>query len=77
MIIVETVCVGKTLCHVGDVCLNLANYFVSFYLPSDYGDGGYFLFDGDISDNILLATGGKFELTESTEVQPGTGQSIS
>jgi hypothetical protein len=43
----------------------------------DYGDGGYFLYEGEISDDILLATGGEFETTDIKIVQTGTGKSIS
>jgi hypothetical protein len=43
----------------------------------DYGEGRYNLYDGDVSNNILLASGGKYELMESTIVQPGREQSTS
>ncbi|KAL7512812.1 hypothetical protein ACHAXN_009928 [Cyclotella atomus] len=43
----------------------------------DYGDGVYFLYEGEPSDDMLLATGGKFETSESKIVQTGTGKSIS
>ena len=43
----------------------------------DYGNGGYDLYDGAVENGILLATGGKYELTEMTVIQPGKKASIS
>jgi hypothetical protein len=42
----------------------------------DYGDGGYNLYDGDVDDGILLATGGKFGSSETVVVEPFKEKSI-
>jgi hypothetical protein len=36
----------------------------------DYGNGGYELYNGDVADGVLLASGGDYELVESVLVEP-------
>ena len=42
----------------------------------NYGNGGYKLYDGAVDNNILLASGGSYGVSESVFVQSNNSQAV-